>query len=179
MGEYSLTGTGVIDIGGTYDPLALPVPLGQLAKIYKVCSKHPSLHQVNNIVWQLLYIAELLFIWGITLAKVSILALYASVFTTRKFRLAKDIVLIFCLIWCIAMTAVSVVQCLPIWDAWNPLRLTEGKCVLFGLYTLFEELTNVVLDIVILLLPIFMIRKLQLPARQRWTLSVIFLLGGL
>lgn len=151
----------VIDIGGTYNPSALPSPLGQLAKIYK-----------------LLYIAELLFIWGITLAKVSILALYASIFTTRKFRLAKDIVLMFCLIWCIAMTATSVVQCIPLRDAWNPLRLTEGKCILFGLFTLFEELTNVVLDIIILLLPIFMIRKLHLPARQRWILSILFLLGG-
>ena len=171
--------TGVIDVGGTYDPLALPIPLGQLSKIYKVYSQYSSRDQVNNLGLQLLYIAELLFIWGITLAKVSILALYASVFTTRKFRLAKDIVLMFCLLWCIAMTVVSVVQCIPLWDAWNPLRLTEGKCVFFGLYTLFEELTNVVLDIVILLLPIFMIRKLHLPARQRWILSVIFLLGGL
>ena len=174
-------GTGVIDIGGTYDPSALPAPDadGQIAKIYKVGSTHPSLNSVDNSALQLLYIAELLFIWGITLAKVSILALYASVFTTRKFRRAKDIVLMFCLLWCIAMTAVSVVQCVPIIDAWNPLRLKEGKCVLFGLFTLFEELTNVVLDIVILLLPIFMIRKLQLPIRQRWILSVIFLLGGL
>lgn len=134
---------------------------------------------MDNIALQLLYIAELLFIWGITLAKVSILALYASIFTTRKFRLAKDIVLMFCLVWCIAMTATSVVQCIPLRDAWNPLRLTEGKCILFGLFTLFEELTNVVLDVIILLLPIFMIRKLHLPARQRWILSIIFLLGGL
>ena len=172
-------GTGVIDVGGTYDPLELPVPLGQLAKIYKVSSRYSSLGSVDNIRLQLLYIAELLFIWGITLAKVSILALYASVFTTRKFRLAKDIVLMLCLLWCIAMTVVSVVQCIPLWDAWNPLRLSQGKCVLFGLYTLFEELTNVVLDIVILVLPIFMIQKLHLPARQRWILCILFLLGGL
>lgn len=133
----------------------------------------------SNMSSQLLYIAELLFIWGITLAKVSILALYASVFTTRKFRLAKDVVLMCCLIWCIAMTAVSAVQCVPLRDAWNPLRLTQSRCILFGLFTLFEELTNVVLNIVVLLLPIFVIRKLQLPARQRWILSLLFLLGGL
>ena len=128
---------------------------------------------------QLLYIAELLFIWGITLAKVSILALYASIFTTRKFKLAKDIVLMLCLLWCIAMSAASVVQCVPLNDAWNPLRLIEDKCILFGLFTLFEELTNVVLSIIVLLLPMFMIRKLHLPARQKWILSIIFSLGGL
>ena len=83
------------------------------------------------------------------------------------------------LIWCIAMTAVSVVQCVPLEDAWNPLHPTEGRCILFGLFTLFEELTNVVLNIIVLLLPIFVIRKLQLPIRQRWILSLIFLLGSL
>ena len=128
---------------------------------------------------QLLYIAELLWIWGITLAKVSILTLYASVFTTRRFRIAKDSVLVFCLIWCIAMSAVSVAQCVPVQDSWNPLRLTEGRCVLFGLFTLFEELTNVVLNMIVLLLPISVIRKLQLPIRQKWILSLIFLLGSL
>lgn len=77
------------------------------------------------------------------------------------------------------MSAVSAVQCVPLRDAWNPLRLTQSKCVLFGLFTLFEELSNVVLNIIVLLLPIFVIRKLQLPARQRWILSLLFLLGGL
>ena len=36
MREQLLIGIGVIDIGGTYNPKALPSPLGQLAKIYKV-----------------------------------------------------------------------------------------------------------------------------------------------
>ena len=77
------------------------------------------------------------------------------------------------------MSAVSIAQCIPLRDAWNPLRLTEGKCVLFGLFTLFEELSDVVLNIIVLLLPIFVIRKLQLPMRQKWILSLIFLLGSL
>ena len=29
-------GTGVVDVGGTYDPKALEFPLTQLTKIYKV-----------------------------------------------------------------------------------------------------------------------------------------------
>ena len=134
---------------------------------------------VNNVDSQLLYLAELLFIWGITLAKVSILTWYASVFTTRQFRRAKDIVLITCLIWCIAMTVVIVVQCVPLKEAWDPLRTSRTKCVLFGVFVLLQEITNVLLDIVILILPISVTRNLQLPARQRWILSLIFLLGGL
>ena len=134
---------------------------------------------MNNEHVQLLYVAELLFVWCTTLAKASILALYASIFATEKFRRAKDIVLTLCLAWCITMTAGFIVQCLPLREAWNPLRLKENKCVLLGIFVLVEELTNVMLDITILVLPISMIRNLQLPVRQRWTLSLIFLLGGL
>ncbi len=134
---------------------------------------------MNNVDLQLLYIAELLFTWGITLAKVSILTLYASIFTTRKIRRAKDIVLIACLLWCIAMTVVIVVQCVPLKEAWDPLPTSRTKCVLLGVFILLQEATNVLLDITILILPISVIRNLQLPARQRWILSLIFLLGGL
>ena len=90
-----------------------------------------------------------------------------------------DVVIVINVLWGISMTVASVLQCLPVQMSWNPSRLTEGNCILFGLYTLFEELTDVALDIVILLLPMFEIRKLQLPVRQRWILSFMFLLGSL
>ena len=134
---------------------------------------------VNHIHSQLLYVGELFFIWGITLARVTVLTWYANVFTTRQFKRAKDIVLITCLIWCLAMTVAFVLQCVPLKKSWDPLRTTGTQCVLFGLLVLFQEMTNVVLDIVILVLPISVTRNLQLPARQRWILSLIFLLGGL
>ena len=134
---------------------------------------------VNHIESQLLYVGELFFIWGITLARVTVLTWYANVFTTRHFRRANDIVLIICLIWCLAMTVAFVLQCVPLKKSWDPQRTTGTQCVLFGLLVLFQEMTNVVLDIVILVLPISVTRNLQLPARQRWILSLIFLLGGL
>ena len=77
------------------------------------------------------------------------------------------------------MTAGFIAQCAPLREAWNPLRLTEKKCVFLGIFVLIEELTNVMLDIAILVLPISVIQHIQLPVRQKWTLSLIFLLGGL
>ena len=128
---------------------------------------------------QLLYVAELFFIWGIMLVKVAILAWYRQVFTTRKFRLATDVLLWLNVMWGVAMTIASIIQCIPLQMSWNPLRLKEGNCIAFGLYTLFEELFDVVLNIAILLLPLLMIRKLQIPVREQWVLSFIFLLGSL
>ena len=77
------------------------------------------------------------------------------------------------------MSVVIVVQCIPLEEAWDPLRTTGTKCVLLGIFILAQELTNVLLDLTILILPISVIQNLQLPARQKWMLSLIFLLGGL
>ena len=41
MGEYPLMVTGVVDVGGTYDPSALPAPHDQVTKIYKVSPQLP------------------------------------------------------------------------------------------------------------------------------------------
>ena len=36
MEQHPLMGTGVVDVGGTYVPSALPAPHAQITKIYKV-----------------------------------------------------------------------------------------------------------------------------------------------
>lgn len=77
------------------------------------------------------------------------------------------------------MTAVVVFKCHPVEAAWDPLRTSKNQCLLFGTFVLGYELSNVMIDLIILCLPIYMIRQLHLPARQRWILSLIFLLGGL
>ena len=77
------------------------------------------------------------------------------------------------------MTVAIVLQCIPVKEAWDPLRTAETKCVLFGVFVFLQELTNILLDITIILLPISVVRNLHLPARRRWALSLIFLLGGL
>ena len=74
------------------------------------------------------------------------------------------------------ISVVIVLQCTPVREAGEPSRTTWTQCVLFGILILMQELTNLFLDITILILPISVI---QLPARQRWMLSLIFLLGGL
>ena len=41
ISDYKLMETGVVDVGGTYNYLALPYPLSQLSKIYKVSTLRP------------------------------------------------------------------------------------------------------------------------------------------
>lgn len=77
------------------------------------------------------------------------------------------------------MTFVVIFQCHPVKAAWDPLRTSKNQCLLFGSFVLGYEASNIAIDLAILCLPIYMIRRLQLPARRKWTLSFIFLLGGL
>lgn len=81
--------------------------------------------------------------------------------------------------WCFAMTVVIVFQCHPVEAAWDPLRRSEHQCLLFTEFVLGYELSNVILDIAILCLPIYAVRRLHLPARQKLMIILIFLLGGL
>ena len=83
------------------------------------------------------------------------------------------------LMWCIAMTAAIIFQCHPVEAAWDPLRTTKRQCILFGNFTLAYEVSNIVVDLAILLLPLYMIRLLHLSARQKWAISLVFLLGVL
>ena len=77
------------------------------------------------------------------------------------------------------MTAATIFQCHPVKAAWDPLRTTKKECILFGSFTLAYEVSNVVIDLAILLLPLCMIRLLHLSTKKKWALSLVFLLGGL
>ena len=51
MGKHLLIRIGVTDVGGTYDPSALPDPLDQITKIYKVVLRRPT--------WQIMWITSM------------------------------------------------------------------------------------------------------------------------
>ena len=123
----------------------------------------------------------MLFVATITAVKLSILLLYRTIFVTPNFRRITSVVGILCLLWFIAMLLATIFQCHPIKAAWNQLSVIEGSghCLKSGRYIFGYELTNVFIDVCILCLPIYMIRRLQLPLRRKITVSSIFLLGGL
>ena len=81
--------------------------------------------------------------------------------------------------WCIAMTAIITFQCHPVKAAWDPLHTEKDQCLRIGSFVLGSEVSNIGIDLAILSLPVYMIQRLHLPARQKWILSFIFLLGGL
>ena len=118
-----------------------------------------------------------------TTVKVSVLCLYRRVFAVSEtFDTTNKVVGGFCLAWYIVAQCFALIPCQPISAAWiigpkGP--YPPDHCINFPVYFVCIEVTNVVLDLVIIGLPINMLRQLQLPGRQKIYLLGIFLLGSL
>ncbi|KAL8855885.1 MAG: hypothetical protein Q9178_007505 [Gyalolechia marmorata] len=127
-----------------------------------------------------LYLAEIFFTAVITAAKLSVLFFYRTIFATPLFRRATAAVGAACLLWFASFLFFITFQCRPVKAAWDQSLLYQGKahCMPIGTLIFAYELMNCCIDICMLCLPIYMIRKLQLPRRKKVTVSGVFLLGG-
>lgn len=128
---------------------------------------------------KMLYVSDIFFGLTITFAKISILALYYNIFSiSKKFQLWTYAVGAVCVVWFLIYTFLNIFQCNPISALWDTLGSTEF-CLPSGKLWLGYELPNLFLDVIILALPVTMLRHLHLPPAKKWSVAVIFLLGGL
>lgn len=106
---------------------------------------------------------------------------YRRIFTVPSFQRWVFLLGGLCVVWCIVTLFLIIFQCSPVAAAWNIIaQLTgAGECMPASHIVFGSELANVVLDVMILSLPVYMVRRLQLPTRRKWGVSSIFLLGGL
>ncbi|KAF6818058.1 integral membrane protein [Colletotrichum plurivorum] len=110
------------------------------------------------------------------LVKWSILALYLAIFPQRKFQIWVHCVSAVNLLNAVAIVLVSCLQCRPLESLWNP--AVPGVCINFSHFSVFNSTFNFVIDIVILLTPLPLVRKLNSSTRKKVLLSVNFALGG-
>src|SRR5689334_18226484 len=68
--------------------------------------------------------------------------------------------------------------CQPIEKFWD-LRITRGSCIEWSKINIFSGVMNTATDTVILLLPIFMLRKVRLPRWEKIGLVLIVMTGRL
>ena len=115
----------------------------------------------------------------ITSVKISLLLLYRRIFNTTLFKKQSLIVGIACIVWLIVEMSLNIFQCTPFSAAFQPAYLFTDRCIDLQAFYWGVTVTNLLLDVVVLLLPMQVVWKLKLPNRQKITLSAIFLLGGL
>ncbi|KAL9125036.1 MAG: hypothetical protein Q9217_005706 [Psora testacea] len=126
----------------------------------------------TTIAYQILYCV------CVSLIKISILLFYYRLFGVRKqFKITVFVVLGLVCAWCIAIVLLDVFQCVPVKAAWiRP--YPHSKCIDNNATMLGTAITNVVLDLTILVLPLTPIWNLALTFRQKISLTAIFLLGA-
>ena len=115
----------------------------------------------------------------ITSVKISLLLLYCRIFPTCGFRKVALIVGVLCFAWCFMAVIIDVFQCSPMSSAFEPALMITSQCI--DIQSFYWGITgaNLALDIILLVMPLYMVLGLQLPTRQKLFLGGIFVLGGL
>jgi len=106
------------------------------------------------------------------------LSLYWRLFGVKTaFRRAVHVLWILCAMWFLGVELGTLMQCLPPQGLWD----FKVTCKYFNeeLFFLTTELSNCLIDVAIIILPIQEIIKLQLPIRSKVFLSLIFMVGTL
>lgn len=111
--------------------------------------------------------------------QLSILFLYRRVFTLRV-RWSRNtvyVLAIFSIACEIALFFAGLFFCTPVNFAWD--KSIEGHCVDVQLIYLLADILNLVVDFAIVIAPIRLIWSLQMTQKDKWGVTVMFLLGGL
>ncbi|RJE19067.1 hypothetical protein PHISCL_08592 [Aspergillus sclerotialis] len=108
--------------------------------------------------------------------KLSILALYTSLFRSDK-RLRYMVWAVYVLIGCyfVAFLALFLTQCRPISYGWNP--VPDGSCRSLVTQEILSISLNIFLDTIIALLPMPTLWKLHVNTRKKITIGIMFGLG--
>ena len=110
------------------------------------------------------------------LGKLSVLVLLHRIFITRKFQLTARILGLIVIAWYLSSLFGYAFICYPIQMNWN--SKISGHCGNLQLLTVIVPIPWVLTDFAILIAPIPMVRKLQLPVLEKIGLCALFLTGG-
>lgn len=111
------------------------------------------------------------------IVKDSILYQYLRFFVHRVYRrIAQGLIIIVTSVG-IAMVITSCVSCLPVRFFWD--KRIDGHCIdLMAFWFSFSSF-NILTDLAVWLLPMPVLKGLQLPRKQKYSLIAVFAIGGL
>ena len=150
---------------------------GQL-DVYMKVQSHCSIPQCTSpqLIPRQNLIATIV-LWASSLAavKLSLLLLYARVFSIRKFRNAAYCVMPLVLGWWLSVFLEELLLCRPLAYNWD--KGIDGSCGNLSAAYLAAGILNLLSDISVLILPIPIVLNLHLPLRIRIALTATFSVG--
>ncbi|KAJ5903625.1 hypothetical protein N7504_006008 [Penicillium tannophilum] len=121
------------------------------------------------------YVFSHFYDWAIASTKLAILSLYYRIFSTVVFRRFVIGTAIFIVLWLAAMEIALGLQCLPVQRAWD--ASVKGTCVDLVAFSYFTNITNLVTDIWVFLLPLPIIFRLHVTRQRKFELAGVFAIG--
>ncbi|KAK7942415.1 uncharacterized protein PG986_011528 [Apiospora aurea] len=121
------------------------------------------------------YVSIILYNVGLCLIKVSILLQYRRIFTQKLTQWMSGGLLGFILAWTVTLSVLLPLVCYPVDKFWEP--ALPGSCVNQLAVWYVMAGVNIITDFAIFIIPLPVIKSLQLPTKQKMLLVVVFGLG--
>ncbi|KAL4905500.1 hypothetical protein BDW74DRAFT_167725 [Aspergillus multicolor] len=121
------------------------------------------------------YIFSHFYDFAIVSTKLSVLALYYRVFPKPALRRVVIATAVFVVLWLATMSFVLGFQCRPIQRFWD--SDVDGKCFNLVAFSYFTNITNLVTDLWIFVLPLPIILRLHISRNKKIGLSLLFSVG--
>jgi hypothetical protein len=126
---------------------------------------------------QFFYISWSTYVIVLGLIKISLIMFYLQIFVERKFRIACYIILAYIAISTLAIFLATIFSCLPVKAFWN--RDINGRCLDINALAYANSGSAIAQDIIILILPLSVIRKLQMKRYRKIAVGLMFSVGTL
>lgn len=119
---------------------------------------------------------EIFYAMSMGFLKLSILALYGSIFPSRQFHYSLWALGIFTVSWSLMSAIGAICQCLPIESFWDD--SIEGHCIQYGILQIIATVCNIITDFIILFLPIRKVQRLHASKMKKRWIYFSFAMGG-
>lgn len=130
----------------------------------------------DKVVLQTKFAVNILAVVGLGMVKSSILIFYKNIFTVRWFRWTVYGMLGVVAVWTLSFTLTNLFTCYPV----TPLIefFYGNKCMETVPMWLSVVITDLIVDVAILCMPVPMVLKLHLPWKERLAVLGMFMLGA-
>ena len=95
------------------------------------------------------------------------------------FRRQLAVLCVLVVIYWIGCTVANLTNCVPLAWTWRNTLDDPRYCFNYNIFWMVSGACEVLLDVLILALPIRAVHRLQLSARKKATVTLVFVLGGL
>ncbi|KAL4802437.1 hypothetical protein BDV18DRAFT_163841 [Aspergillus unguis] len=126
---------------------------------------------------KLFYLGMIFFYFTVTVAKLAIIFFYLRIFTTRTFTRTAYTLVVLCSAYAIAAVFQTIFDCTPAPYFWTRFDgVSEGTCMD---YTAFRTMPpiNTALDVIVMVLPLPLLIKLNLPLAKKIRVISMFSVG--